>query len=151
MAVLVQILLVAHVLSAMLWFGGSAFAPRELREALDSERAEARRRMTALKRRTGLFGITAVIVVLTGVALGLSVPGGFGALGPRYHVALLLSVVWLAIVLFGVRPAVDRVAAIVLGDAELDSARALAKRARTFTALLHPLFITVLVLMLWRL
>jgi uncharacterized membrane protein len=151
MAVLFQILLVAHVMSAMLWFGGSTFAPRRVREALDSERTEARRHMIALTRQGWVLGMAATLVVVTGVGLALSVPGGFAVLPPRYHAALALSLVWLAIALFAVRTTGERIEAIVHSDAALDPARALAKRFGMLSGIQHLLFTSVLVLMLWRL
>lgn len=151
MAVLLQILLVVHVLFAALWFGGASFMPRALREALAYERESARRRIAALMRQGKVLVIAGAMTVAAGLLLALLRPGGFGGLPVRFHVSLLLSLVWLGLGVFVTRPTALRIAAIVSGDGPVEPAHALAKRVSAVVGAQHLLFTVVLVLMLWRL
>lgn len=148
---LLQVLLVVHVLCAMLWFGGAAFVPRRLREVLAGEPAQARRSMSTLLRQSQALDIACVLSVLTGISMALAYPGGFAALSPRFHVALLLSLIWLGLALLVARPAMQRISDSMQGNSTLEPGRRFAKRVGMATGLEHLLFVTVLVLMLWRL
>ncbi len=151
MLVLFQILLVLHVMGAMLWFGGAAFMPRWLREALASERPEARRRLASLMRQAKIVGAWGGLVVVLGIALMFVRPGGFGSLPVRYHVALLLGLIWLAVGPGALRSTLLRVSAIVAGEGPLEPAQRLVRRLSAFSGISHLLFVVLLVLMLWRL
>jgi uncharacterized membrane protein len=150
MAPLLQVLLVVHVLCAMLWFGGAAFVPRRLRDVLGGEPGQARRSMLTLLRQSQALDIACVLAVLTGIAMAFVRPGGFAALAPRFHVALLLSLIWVALALLVVRPTMQRIADSMEGNS-LEPSRRFARRVGKATGLEHALFVTVLVLMLWRL
>jgi uncharacterized membrane protein len=145
-----QLLLIFHVMSAMLWFGGTAFLPRRLREALAVDRDEARRHVDDILSQSRLFAIAATLVLLTGVAMAVFGPGGFGSLPVRYHVALLLTLLWWGLGLFVVRRNVLKVGEVVAGEADLSSARSFATRVGMFTGIQHALFTATTVLMLWR-
>jgi uncharacterized membrane protein len=151
MAALFQLLLVIHVLSAALWFGGAVFMPRALREALQGERAEARRRLPSLLRQGKVLAIAAITVIASGIALALIPEGGFAALPMRFHIALALALIWLGIGLLVARPTTARIAAIAASEAPLDSANRLLGRVSAAAGVQHLLFTVVLVLMLWRL
>ncbi len=144
-----QVLLIVHVMAAMLWFGGAAFAPRQLREALAMPREQARELTAGVLSRGGVLGISATLVLLTGV--GLALIRGFGNLHPRFHTALLLTLIWWALGLFVVRPAVKKIVDIVAGDGDLAPTQALAKRVGMMSGIMHALFTVTVVLMLWRL
>lgn len=148
---LIQVLLVVHVLCCMLWFGGAAFVPKRLRDVLGGEQSQARRSMPTLLRQNQALDVAGVLAVLTGITMALIYPGGFGALSPRFHVSLLLSLIWLALALLVVRPAMQRIADSVQGNGTLEPTRKFAKRVGMATGVEHLLFVTVLVLMLWRL
>lgn len=148
---LIQVLLVVHVLCCMLWFGGAAFVPKRLRDVLGGEPSQARRSMATLLRQNQALDIAGVLAVLTGVTMALITPGGFASLSPRFHVALLLSLFWLALALLVVRPALHRIADTVHANTGLEPGRRAARRVGMATGLEHLLFVTVLVLMLWRL
>lgn len=151
MALIFQIVLVVHVLFAALWFGGAAFLPRALRESLTYERSSARLRIAALMRQGKVLVIAGAVTVAAGIALSLLRPGGFGGLPVRFHVSLLLSLVWLGLGVFVTRPTALRIATIVKSDDPLAPAQALVKRVSAVVGAQHLLFTVVLVLMLWRL
>jgi uncharacterized membrane protein len=151
MRVLYQVLLVLHVMGAALWFGGTAFVPRALREALAEERAVARRRIASFARQMKVILIAGLATFLTGLALALLWPGGFKALPVRFHISLLLALVWVGIGLLVNRPSGMRAAAIIAGDGPIEPAQALVKRIAAVTGVQHLLFTVILVLMLWRL
>lgn len=148
---LTQVLLVIHVLCAMLWFGGTAFVPRRLRDVMGAEPAHARRTIMTLLRQSQALDLAAVLAVLTGICMAFAYPDGFGALSPRFHVALLLSLLWLALALLVARPSMRRIADAIHGHGALEPGRKFAKRVGMATGLEHLLFVTVVVLMLWRL
>ena len=114
MVIAIQILLIIHVLAAMLWLGGSTFLPRRLRRALDSERVHARSELSEVVRMGTVMGIGASLTVVTGLVMILMTPGGFASLGPRYHVALSLGILWLGLGFFSSRTSVKKIKVLVV-------------------------------------
>ena len=144
-----QVLLIVHVFAAMYWFGASASVPRRVRAALDSELPEARKRMGELARDGQLFMAAGILVFLSG--LGMALIRGFAYLHPRFHAGLALTVVWLGIGLFVLRPTMKKIgASLAQGDSVPASAHALRKRVAMLMGIQHLLFTIITVLMLWR-
>lgn len=147
-----QALLIVHVMAAMFWFGVTASIPRRIREAI---RAETDGTLLALRSIAGqgksVVGAGAV-VLLTGISLALL--HGFPKVSPllpvRFHVALLLTLIWFAIGALLTRPAIGtltKTAAEALGP---DAIR-LQKRISMLVGIQHLLFTVITILMLWRL
>lgn len=150
MPLVLQLLLLLHVLSAMYWFGASSSLARRAREALAAERSAARALGASLHKSVGPIAVAAILTFLSGAALALLRPGGFGGLPPRFHVALLLSIAWLMVGAHGTRRSLRTLLDTLAGEGSLDAVQPLGKRITILAGLEKTLFSVVTVLMLWR-
>jgi uncharacterized membrane protein len=146
-----QLLLLGHVLCAMYWFGASSSVPRRAREALAAERGVARALGASLGRSVAPLAIAAILTFLTGTALALLRPGGFASLPPRFHVGLLLAIVWLMVGAHGTRRSMRKLLDALAGAGPLDAVQPLGKQISVLAGIEKLLFSAVTVLMLWRL
>ena len=146
-----QGLLILHVLCAMVWFGGTLGLGREARQAIQLERSYARLRIAEIVRSHRRAAIAALLVLVSGVAIALITPGGFGALGVRYHIALSLTLAWVLLCLGAVRSLLGRLARELDGERPLVEAARMVRRLAGLMGMQHALFGACLVLMLWRL
>lgn len=147
---LLQFLLVFHVMGAMLWFGGSMSMPRRARTALECELSSARVQLRALAREGRMLALAGLVTFVTGVSLVFT-RGGFAGLPVRYHVSLLLSLIWIVIGAVLVRRTVEGLVAASEGETLAEGTDAGVRRLAMLTGIQHALFSTVTVLMLWRL
>ena len=147
---LFQLLLVVHVMSAMVWFGGTLLVPRRARAALDAGLPAARPQLEALGREGRMMAGAALIVFLSGVSL-VMVRGGFAGLPVRFHIGLTLSLIWIIVGATAVRSTGEKLVAAAQGEAITDDADALRRRLSMLTGIQHGLFTVITVLMLWRL
>jgi hypothetical protein len=149
MAATYQVLVILHVLAATMWFGMGLSLPRRLRLGLARGRPAAGEAADEVVRGARLTLVAGALAIASGLTLVLA-GGGFALYPRRIHLGLGLGLVAFAIGLIGVRPAWVKVERIAAGDAPLDGAKALAKRAATLHAVAHLLQVATLVLMLWR-
>ena len=147
---LFQILLIVHVMSAMVWFGGTMSVPRRTRSALACEVATARTQLEGLASEGRMMAGAALLVFLSGVSL-VMVRGGRAGLPGRYHIAVTPSLIWIVIGFTAGRAAQGELVAAVQGEAIAPEAEQLRKRLAMFGGIQHLLFTVVTVLMLWRL
>lgn len=147
-----QVLLIIHVMSAMYWFGTAAFLPRGIREALQAGTGEAGAMIRSVAGQSSATVRSGAVVLLTGILL--AVLRGFPKVSPmlpvRFHVALLLSLIWFGIGALLVRPAMASLVDATCGAAAGEATR-LRKRISMLTGIQHLLFTVTTVLMLWRL
>jgi hypothetical protein len=158
MQILFQILIVLHVLAAMLAFGTAVFLPRRVREMLGAERGEARRQLPGIMVQSKAIGGSGLFILLSGLLLASLWPLGLaGFHSPfmptpvRFHIGLLLALIWWGTGAFVVRPTLVRIGAVVQSDAPIDPALPLMKRVGMLAGISHALFTVIVVLMLWRL
>ena len=83
-----MLLLVVHISSAALLLGGGTGLIKSLRNVLDVGGAPLLGAATAGAKRGMLLFISAVVALLTGVALMFVVYGGFGPAPKNFHAAL---------------------------------------------------------------
>lgn len=146
---LIQILVIFHVMAAMLWFGGSITLPRRARAALQSEISEARRQLQGIAREGKTLSISGLVTFLTGLSMVFAM-GGFGAVAMRFHISLLLTLVWLVLgAVFG-RKTIGQLVAASEGEVMAEGAPGLAARLGKIIGVQHALFTTITVLMLWH-
>jgi hypothetical protein len=129
-----------------------------VRETLAAERAEARRQMPSIARQSRIVGAVGVLIIVTGLLLATLWPLGlagfhspFTPTPVRFHIGLLLALIWWAVGAFVLRPTLARIGAIVQSDAAIETAQPLTKRFGMLAGIMHGLFATIVVLMLWRL
>lgn len=146
---LFQFLLIIHVMSAMLWFGGTMSVPRRIRVALDSEITSARAQLGGLVREGRMMAGAAFVLFVTGISLVMA-RGGFAGLQVRYHIGLTLSVVWIVIGATAVRSTLEKLGEAAQGEALAEGTDDLRKRIAMLTGIQHALFTAIAVLMLWR-
>jgi len=146
---LFQFLLIFHVMSAMLWFGGTMSVPRRVRLALDSEVGAARAQLEGLAREGRMMAGAGFLVLFTGVSL-VMVRGGFAGLDVRFHIGLTLTLIWIILGATVVRSTLEKLVQAAQGDAIAPGASDLGKRLSMFTGIQHALFTITTVLMLWR-
>jgi hypothetical protein len=140
-----QLVLIVHVASAMVWLGSTLFVARRAGQALQLEAQARVLSFGQLLREARVFTSASGLVFLTGLGLALLI--GFANLSPRYHAALTLSLIWVALDHGLVRRSLVSLAS---GQPEA-AAAALLKRLRAALGVQHLLFTVTLVLMLWRL
>jgi hypothetical protein len=140
-----QLVLFVHVASAMVWLGGTLFVARRAGQALQLEGQARVLSFGQLLREARVFTSASGLVFLTG--LGLLALIGFANLSPRYHAALTLTLIWVAL-----DHAIVRRSLLSLASGLPDAAPlAVLKRLRVTLGVQHLLFTVTLVLMLWRL
>jgi putative copper export protein len=143
--VLLQVLLIVHVACAATWFGSTLFIGRRLRNATEFD---ARARLVChkqLARESRVFTAASTLVFLTGLGMALQI--GFSHLSPRYHAALLLTLIWVGLDHGIVRRSLKALATVE----PLDSPKKLRKLLAGTLGVQHLLFSVSLVLMLWKL
>lgn len=146
-----QLLVIAHVASAALWFGAPLLSSSTCKAALPHGREAFLAAARVAMRGGALAGMGSVLALATGVSLLFTVYGGFGGAPARFHAAL--GLVCIAVFLgFGpLRMLTTRLAR----DAKSDNwtpARAAAtlKRIGMFGGISHLLWFAALFLMYAR-
>jgi len=137
-----QIVLIVHVACAASWFGGTLFLPRRVRDALSLGADGGRVAIAGLQHEGRVLRVASTLVFLTGMGLVFLRFGGFAGLPVRFHISLLLTLIWL-----GLDHAVTGRALKTLSPT---ATPAEAKRLTGVVGAQHLLFTTTLVLMLWR-
>jgi uncharacterized membrane protein len=146
-ALLFQIVLIVHVVTAMMWFGGSMFMPRRMRNVIGAG-TQGRAQFEQLAREGKVLGISSIITFLTGVGL-IMLQGGFAEAAPRFHVATSLSLVWVLVGWLVTRSAGLAAGKAVVGG-DTPGAEKHGKRFTLGMGIQHLLFTIVLIYMLWR-
>jgi uncharacterized membrane protein len=140
-------LLALHVLAAACWFGPRLFWPRRLRAALETADA-AKAVLASIGRELNVTGAAAVLVIATGLGL-IFLHGGFGAVSPRIHAGLGLTLVAFVVGLALEVPAIAKIRAAVDRSA-LGEATPHVKRVVMGAMIEHTCWLATLVLMVWR-
>jgi uncharacterized membrane protein len=125
-----RLALALHLLAAVLWIGGMAFAVLALRPALATLTPAQRLGVMAavLARFLPAVGAAIVVLVASGIVL-LRVHGGLAAAPPGVHVMIALGLVMIAIYLYLALGVFPRLRAGVAA-AEWAAAATLAERTR---------------------
>jgi|GEM_PF-576416 len=143
-------LLVLHITSAALLFGGVLGVPRLVKNTLALGQAAFQVAAKEARRRGTLTGIGALATLWTGVGL-IFLMGGFGQAPLNFHIALTLMFVAIGSNLIFIRPSIGKL--IVESDKpQFDPnvvARAL-KKISMGQGILHLIWITNLALMFHR-
>lgn len=113
---------VLHVLVGSVWLGAGLLAPRDVRDTLRAGPTFVPALMGRLRRTARVMNTSAMLTVLTGVALVLAM-GGFGAVPLRINLGLALTAAAYAVGRWLIRPSVAEIAqstalAVTGGDAE---------------------------------
>jgi uncharacterized membrane protein len=143
-------LLVLHIASAALLFGGALGLPRLVRNALSLGAAAFRVAAKEAQRRGTLTGIASLMTLWTGVAL-IFMLGGFARAPINFHIALTLMLVAIACNLVFIRPSLSKL--VREGENPEPSATVVAlalKKISMGQGILHLIWITNLVLMFHR-
>ena len=95
-----SVLLALHLLAAVGWVGGMAFAHFALRPSLGQLHASDRLALMAqvLERFLSGVAVAAVVLPVTGYILIFGIYGGFGGVG--WHVHVMQALGWIMILLF---------------------------------------------------
>jgi uncharacterized membrane protein len=138
-----------HLLAMAVWFAGGLTLPSDIRKTLARGKPHTELLGARVNKVLSFATIGAVGTIATGLALFFS-RGGFKANPPRFHAALGLSMVALALLFLGIRPAaaqLDR----ALASGEGKDLRALSSRLAMFTGIDHLLKLVMLILMVFPL
>ncbi len=141
------VLLALHVLGAATWFGPRLFWPRRLRGALETMDA-AKAALASIGRELNVTAGAAVLTIATGLGI-VFLHGGFGAVSPRIHAGLGLTLMAFFGGLALELPALARIRAAVDRSA-LGEASPHVKRVVMGAMLEHTCWLATLVLMVWR-
>jgi hypothetical protein len=135
------VVLAAHVLFATCWFGPKLFWARRARSIVAGT-------PDALGRELNFTAGSAVIVIATGLGL-VFIHGGFGAVSPRIHAGLGLTLVAFVAMLALEVPAITKIRAAAERGAPGEAA-AQVKRVIVGVMIEHTCWLVTLVLMVWR-
>ncbi len=145
-----NILLVLHIASAAVLFGGAMGLTRNLRLHLESPRPVFLAVTEEASRRDRLIGIFAIATLLTGVLLIFTV-GGFGAVRVGIHIALTLMLVMVAVSATVMRPHTARLVKLAqLETLDREAARRSIRAMTIGQGVIHLLWLVILVLMIVR-
>lgn len=139
---------VLHVLVASIWVGAGLLAPRDVGEALRAGPAHVSALMHRLRATAKVMNSSAMLTVVTGLALVLA-GGGFGVMPMRINVGLGLTVLAYAVGRWLVRPSILEIARRGISSiAEPDARRMTVNFTRAVNTE-HVLRLAVLVLMVY--
>lgn len=142
------VVLVLHISAAALLLGAPLGLSRNLKASLDAGKAAFQLAAQDAARRGSIAGGSAILTLLTGLAL-IFIAGGFGRVPLNFHVALLVMLIAFAVVAAMVRPSITQIVALA-GSETLDKETALKhiKKQAMGTGIVHLLWLVNLVLML---
>jgi hypothetical protein len=142
------IVLVLHISAAALLLGAPTGLTRNLKASLDAGKAAFGQAAQDAARRGKVAGGSAVLTLLTGLAL-IFIAGGFGRVPFNFHIALLVMLVAFAVVGALVRPSITKIVALSnMETLDKDAALQLIKKQAMGTGIVHLLWLVNLVLML---
>ncbi len=139
------ILLVLHIASAAYWFGLVAGVPRRVRAFTEADAACAPAVARALARDVAGARYGALAAYVLGLGLVFSA-GGFAVLHPRYHAALGLGLLWVAVSWLLARA----LARLLQGETTAANRARMRGRAAALAGVGHLLWVTQLALMTYR-
>jgi hypothetical protein len=139
---------VLHVLAAAVWLGASLTVPADIRHALGLGPPHSRELLTRLRAVGRLMNTSALLTLLTGIALVLAV-GGFGSVPHRIHAGLVLTLLAVAAGKWLIRPAIVEIAQASKEPVSSDQLARLMAKFWLGNGIEHALRVVVLVLMVY--
>lgn len=143
-----KILLILHIASAALLFGGGIGLVSNLKRCLQAGQAAFTPATADAAKRGGIMGAASLATLATGLGLIFAV-GGFKAIPVTIHIALTLMLVAIGVSSVLIRPNTMKLVKFA-GAETLDSAaiQASIKKIAMGTGILHLIWITILILMI---
>jgi len=148
MNILYRILLVLHITSAAVLFGGAIGLVRSLRQNVGGQREVFLAIARDAARRGRAMGVGSMATLITGLALIFTL-GGFGSVPLQIHIALALLLVAMATSAALIQPQMLRL--VHLAEAPTLDGEAAKKSIKLIAmgqGILHLLWIVILVLMI---
>ena len=140
--------LVLHISTAALLLGAPTGLTRNLKASLEAGKAAFNQAAQDAARRGSIVGGSAVLTLLTGLAL-IFLAGGFGRVPLNFHVALLIMLVALVVVAVLVRAPITQIVRLAeVETLDKDAALKHIKKQAMGTGILHLLWLVNLILML---
>jgi uncharacterized membrane protein len=147
---LVFTLKVLHIAVSAVWIGGGLTAPRDIRRTLVLGQPHTGELMLRLRAISRLMNGSALLTVLTGLALVFAV-GGFTRIPHRIHVGILLTVLAFVAGRWLIRPVLGQIAAAIKGPEPVseETARRIVGKFWLVNGVEHGLRLGVLVVMVY--
>ena len=138
-------LLLLHVVSMAVWFGGGFGLPNDIRKTLARGKPHTEMLAARVNRALGLATLAAIITIGTGFGL-IFAKGGFASVPHRIHAGMAIALVSLGVLLFMIRPRAAQLEK-ALASGEGKDLRTIQKRIGMATGIDHLLKLIVIVLM----
>lgn len=142
-------LLLIHVTFAAALFGGTLFLTGMCRRGLAAGDGALRHAAGEAGRVNALAKISAILTFLSGFGLIFAV-GGFKAVSPRIHTAMLIMLIAIGFSAAVMGPAVKKLQAAAGEVVDRAAAEAAIKKLAMGSGVLHTLWLVLLILMVWR-
>jgi hypothetical protein len=142
------VLKILHVAAASVWIGAGLTTSRDVRHTLSLGRPHLDELMPRLRATAQLMNRSALVTVLSGLAIIFAV-GGFARVPHRIHVGLALTLLAIAAGRFLIRPVIGEIARALKAPVPPAEAARLTARFRMGIGVEHALRLAVLVLMMY--
>ncbi|HRI07042.1 MAG TPA: hypothetical protein PKW35_04450 [Nannocystaceae bacterium] len=136
-----------HILATSIWLGAAITTPADVRGALRLGPTHAEELLRRLRRTAKWMNLAGYATILSGVGLILAL-GGWGAVPPRIHLGLALTLLIFAVGRYLIRPSIIGIGAALREGALDRHAEGLAARITRGVWAEHALRLAVLLLML---
>lgn len=144
---LFHVVLVLHIASAAVLFGGAMGLTRSLRQHLSSSNEIFLALARDAVRKNRVTGIFSILTLLTGLML-IFLVGGFANVRFTIHIALTLMLVAIAVGAVVMTPQISRLVALAERDPlDRDGASKAIKRLTIGQGIIHFLWLVILALM----
>jgi len=130
------------------WFAGTLTLAGDIRRTLSRGQPHSDVLSERVGRAVRISQVAGVSTLVSGLVLIFGL-GGFGAISPRIHAGLTLSLVALVVEFVLLGPAVGKLERS-LAKGVSDEARAIGKRFSALTGVLHLLRLVVLLVMVFK-
>jgi putative copper export protein len=144
---LVFVLKILHVIAASIWIGGGLTTSRDIGRTLPLGRAHGEELMARLRATARLMNRSALMTLLSGIALVLVI-GGFARVPHRIHVGLGLTLLAVGAGRFLIRPVIGEIARAAKEPVSPSDVARIVTRFRIGIGIEHALRLAVLVLMI---